>query len=218
MSVFFTPPGFAGTAELTASTGLQIQDQGSWRFSQSGYNDGATFGLSLGYPRSSQPQDFSYGPSTTSVPTLSGGELHLSATDWRIPVIGNELTDYVGEDSTFYPASRCRISVRGRWWVIRQQNSNSFSGIGVEYGGETRTDSGDRAQGPFLLTLVTGYSEYVIQGSAVSGGALDTFTDHEFWVRITETATSDNSNHTFQSNTIVRPTWQFAYSKSWQTS
>jgi len=218
MSTFFTPPGSSGSAELTASTGLATLDQGLWRFSESGYNDGATFGLSLGYPLSSQPQDFSYGPTTGTVPTLSGGLLHLSARGWTIPVIGNELTDYVGPDSEFYPADQCRITVQGRWQVIRQQNSNSFNGIGVEYGGDTRTDDGDRAQGPSLLTLITGYAEYVIQGSAVSGGAQDTFTDHEFWVRVTETATTDNSNHTFQSNTITRPAWQFTYRKSWQIS
>ena len=218
MPTFFTPDGFSGTAELTASTGLVIVDQGLWRFSGPGFNDGATFGLSLGYPISSQPQDFSYGPTPTPVPTLSGGLLHLSATDWTIPVVGNDLTDYVGPDATFYPASRCRITLQGRWQVIRQQNSNSFNGIGVEYGGDTRTDAGDRAQGPDLLTLVTGRSTYVIQGAAVTGGALDTFSTHEFWVRVTETATTDNSNHTFQSNTITRPVWQFTYSKSWQIS
>jgi hypothetical protein len=218
MTTFFTPDGFSGTAELTASTGLNITDQGSWKFSQSGYNDGATFGLSLGYPLSSQPQDFSYGPTTGTVPILSGGELRLTATGWTIPVIGNELTDYVGPDSVFYPADLCRISVRGRWQIVRQQNSNSFCGIGVEYGGDTSTDQGDRSQGPALLTLVTGYAEYVIQGSGVTGGAQDTFSSHEFWVRVTETATSDNSNRTFQSNTITRPVWQFTYSKSWQIS
>lgn len=218
MPTFFTPQGYSGTAELTATTGLTTVDQGLWRFSGPGYNDGATFGLSLGYPQSSQPQDFSYGPSTVSVPTLSGGLLHLRAQDWPIPVVGNELTDWVGPDSVFYPASQCRITVRGRWIVTRQQNSNSFNGIGVEYGGVTETDQGDRAQGPALLTLITGFAEYVMQGSAVEGGARDTFSAHEFWVRVRETATSDNSNHTFQSNTIVRPVWQFTYSKSWQVS
>jgi hypothetical protein len=216
MSTFFTPMGFSGSAELTASTGLAILDQGSWRFSQSGYNDGATFGLSLGYPLSSQPQDFSYGPTTGTVPVLSGGELHLSAQNWPIAVIGNELTDYVGPDSVFYPANRCRITVRGRWQITRQQNSNSFCGIGIEYGGETRTDSGDRSQGPSLLTLITGYGEYVIQGSGVTGGAQDTFSSHLFWVRCTETATSDNSNRTFQSNTVIRAAWIYDYAKSWQ--
>lgn len=216
MPTFFTPPGYSGTAELTASTGLSVIDQGSWSFSGPGFNDGATFGLSLGYPISSQPQDFSYGPTTGTVPTLSGGLLHLSATDWTIPVIGNELTDYTGPGGIHYPASQCRILVRGRWYVTRQQNSNSFNGIGVEYGGATRTDSGERDMGQQLLTLVTGYDTYVIQGANVAGGAQDTFTTHEFWVRVTETATTDNSNHTFQSNTITRPVWQFTYSKSWQ--
>lgn len=218
MPTFFTPDGFSGTAELTASTGLVIVDQGSWRFSGPGFNDGATFGLSLGYPISSQPQDFSYGPTTGAVPTLSGGLLHLSATDWTIPVVGNDLTDYVGPDATFYPASRCRITVRGRWQVVRQQNTNSFNGIGVEYGGETRTDAAERIMPGELLTLVSGYDTYVIQGADVSGGAQDTFSTHEFWVRVTETATTDNSNHTFQSNTITRPVWQFTYAKSWQVS
>jgi hypothetical protein len=216
MSTFFSPAALSGTAELTASTGLQIQDLGSWRFSQSGYNDGATFGLSLGYPLSSQPQDFSYGPTTGTVPILSGGELHLSAQNWTIAVIGNELTDYVGTDSTFYPANRCRITVRGRWQIIRQQNSNSFNGIGIQYGGETRTDSGDREMPGQLLTLTTGYDTYVIQGSAVTGGAQDTFSSQLFWVRCTETATSDNSNRTFQSNTVIRAAWIYDYAKSWQ--
>jgi len=54
MSTFYTPPGYTGQAELTASTGLVVTDQGLWRFSQSGYNDGATFGLSLTFP---SPQD-----------------------------------------------------------------------------------------------------------------------------------------------------------------
>lgn len=218
MSTFITPPGFSGSAELTASTGLAILSQGSWRFSESGYNDGATFGLSLGYPMSSQPQDFSYGPTTGPVPTLSGGLLHLSAQGWLIPVVGNTLTAWTAPDGTVYPAELCRITVTGRWQVVRQQNSNSFCGIGIEYGGDTRTDAGDRAQGPDLLTLVTNRTQYVIQGSGVTGGAQDTFSGHEFWVRVTETATSDNSNHTFQSNTITRPTWQFTYSKSWQVS
>lgn len=217
MSTFFTPDGFSGTAQLTASTGLGIIDQGFWRFSGPGFNDGATFGLSLGYPISPQPQDFSYGPAGTPVPILSGGLLHLSATNWTIPVVGNTLTDYVAP-GIYYPASQCRITVRGRWQVVRQQNSNSFNGIGVEYGGETRTDAAERTMPGELLTLVSGYDTYVIQGADVSGGAQDTFSTHEFWVRVTETATTDNSNHTFQSNTITRPVWQFTYAKSWQIS
>ena len=200
MPTFITP--YTGTAQLTASNGLSVQEQGLWRFSQSGYNDGATFGLSLTHPS-----------------PLSGGTLSLSGQGWSIAVIGNTLTAYTDPDTMItYPASQCRITVTGRWVVIRQQNSNSFNGQGISYGGQTTTDQGGRAQGPYLLTYQSGLVTYTIQGADVSGGAIDNFTSHEFTVVCTETASSDNSNREFQSNTIIRPTWNYTYAKSWQTA
>lgn len=201
MPTFITP--YSGSAELTASTGLTVTDQGLWTFSKNTYNDGATFGLSLTYPK-----------------PLTGGNLHLSATDWTIADIGNSLTSYTDPDTGItYPASQCRIEVTGRWQVIRQPNSDSFNSQGVEYSGHTHTDLGNRDMGPvFLLTFNTDYATYVIQGANVSGGAQDTFSGHEFYCRVTESATSDNSNREFQSNSITRPAWVYQYSKSWQTA
>jgi hypothetical protein len=69
---------------------------------------------------------------------------------------------------------------------------------------------------PNLLTFFTDLATYTIQGANVTGGAQDTFTNHEFYCRITEAATSDNSNKEFQSNTISRPVWAYSYSKSWE--
>lgn len=199
MATFITP--FSGTAELTASTGLAIQSQGIYTFSGPGFNDGATFGLSLTHPK---PQ--------------SGGELHLSAQNWTIADIGNDLSSYTDPDTGItYPASRCRITVRGRWQVIRQQNSNSFNGIGVEYTGATNTDLGSREMNPWLLTFTSDYATYIKQGADVTGGAQDTFSTHTFFCRATESASSDNSNKEYQSNTITRPTFVYSYSKSWQT-
>jgi hypothetical protein len=54
---------------------------------------------------------------------------------------------------------------------VRQQNSNSFNGQGITYGGQTTTDQGGRSQGPYLLTYQSALATYVIQGSAVVGGA-----------------------------------------------
>lgn len=202
MTTFYTPSGYSGTAELTASNGLDILDSGLWRFSQSGYNDRATFGLSLTIPS----------------PT-SGGELSLRAENWNIAVVGNELTDYVGPDETFYPASKCRITVTGQWVVTRQPNSNSFNSQGVSYSGHTHTDLGNRNMGPvFLLNYTSPTATYVIQGSEVTGGAEDTFSSQIFYCRCTESATTDNSNKEFQSNSVCRPVWAYTYSKSWQTS
>jgi len=199
MSTFITP--FSGQAELTASTGLSVTESGLWRFSQSGYNDGATFGLSLTHPS-----------------PLSGGTLSLRAQGWTIAVIGNSLTAYTDPDTMItYPAARCRITVTGRWQVTRQQNSNSFNGQGITYAGETITDQGGRSQGPYLLSYTGPLETYVIQGAAVTGGAEDTFSSHVFFVTCTESATSDNSNKEFQSNSVTRPTWQYTYAKSWQT-
>ncbi len=119
MPTFITP--YSGTAELTASNGLTVSEQGLWRFSQSGYNDGATFGLSLTHPS-----------------PLTGGTLGLAGQGWTIAVIGNTLTSYTDPDTSItYPASQCRITVTGRWVVVRQQNSNSFNGQGIIYGGQT---------------------------------------------------------------------------------
>lgn len=202
MTTFFTPPGYSGTAELTASNGLDVLDQGLWRFSQSGYNDGATFGLSLTVPSPTQ-----------------GGELSLSAEDWIIAVVGNELTDYTDPDNNYYPASKCRIEVTGQWVVVRQPNSNSFNSQGVFYAGHTHTDSGNRDMGPtFLLNYSSPFATYVIQGADVDGGAQDTFSSQVFYCRCTESATTDNSNKEFQSNSVCRPVWAYSYSKSWQTS
>jgi len=198
--IFYTPPGYTGQAELTASTGLVVTDQGLWRFSQSGYNDGATFGLSLTFP---SPQD--------------GGHLDLSATDWPIATVGNELTSYTDPDSGItYTASQCRIQVIGRWQITRQPNSNSFNSIGVTWAGRTDTDQGDRAVGPYLLNYVSDYAVYVIQGANVTGGAQDTFSNHDFYCKFSESVTSNNSNKEFQSNTITRPVWAYTYTKSWE--
>lgn len=207
MPTFITP--YSGSAELTASTGLSVIEQGSWRFSQSGYNDGATFGVSLTGPNRGDP----------GAPTVSptAGLLHLRAQNWPIAEIGNELTEY-NDGLVTYPASKCRIQVTGQWQVIRQPNSNSFNGVGVIYTGRTETDEGNRDMNPFLLNLTTTPAvTYTIQGSGVDGGAVDTFSNHIFYCRITETATTDNSNHEFQSNSIARPAWVYTYAKSWQT-
>jgi hypothetical protein len=198
MPSFFSPSNLQGTAELTATNGLTVLEQGLWQFSGSGYNDQATFGLSLTHPK---PND--------------GGELRLEAQNWPIAVIGNQLTDYVGPDSTFYPASQCRITIRGNWQIIRQQNSNSFNSIGVDYAGHTHTDLGNR---DYWGTFFTDDATYVIQGADVEGGAIDTFSDHLWYAHMTEATSTDNSNRLYQSNTISRPVWVYSYSKSWQIS
>ena len=199
MATFITP--YSGSATLSVASGLTVDSQGIWRFNQQGYVDYQTFGLSLGYPN-----------------PLDGGTLRVSATDWTIADIGNELTAYTDpETSTTYPASQCRILVVGRWLVTRQQNSNSFNSQGCLYTGSTETDLGTQtfADG-FLLTYQSPLASYVIQGADVDGGAQDTFSSHEFYCSVTETASTDNSNHLFQSNSITRPTWVYTYTKSWQ--
>jgi hypothetical protein len=198
MPSFFAPDSLSGTAELTVTNGLTVVEQGLWNFSQAGYNDQATFGLSLTHPK---PDD--------------GGALRVEATNWSIAVIGNQLTDYVGEDSVFYPASRCRIVITGNWQIVRQQNSNSFNSTGIDYGGHTHTDLGNR---DYWGTFFTNRATYVIQGADVDGGAQDTFTSHRFYAHMTETTSTDNSNRLYQSNTITRPVWVYTYSKSWQIS
>lgn len=225
MPTFITPPGCSGNAELTASTGLEVVESGHWRFSQAGYNDSSTFGLSINAPSSTQQYDYGAdsrggeligaGPLTT--PTLSGGLLHLRAQDWTIAGIGNELTDY--EDPVtheIYPASRCRIQVVGAWQVNRSVNSNSYNSIGIFYTAKTETDLGERPMNPWLLDYTSPQAGYVIQGADVEGGAQNTFSEHVFECRITESAASNNSNREFASNTIVRPVWTYIYSKSWQ--
>jgi len=200
MPTFITP--YSGQSELTAGNGLQVISAGLWRYSQAGYNDSATFGLSLTPPS-----------------PLSGGLLHLSAINWTIAYIGNDLTAYTDPSTGItYPSTKCRITVLGHWQVLRQPNSNSFNGTGVFYAGDTKTDLGDRDMGPvFLLNYVSPDASYIIQGSGVQGGAQDTFSTHEFWVKVTEQASTDNSNREFQSNSITRPTWVYSYTKSWQT-
>lgn len=215
--IFYTPPGYSGSAVLTASTGLTIVNQSRWRFSQAGYNDGATFGLSLSWPDKTVNGQYDYGPPGQKIKPLSGGLLEVEAQDWTIPVIGNQLTSYTDPDtSQTYPASQCRILITGQWKVNRLPNSNSYNSFGVSWVGITETDLGTREMDPYLLNYYSPSASYVIQGANVTGGAENTFSDHKFYCRVTESATSDNSNHEFQSNTITSPVWAFTYSKSWE--
>jgi hypothetical protein len=214
--IFYTPSGYSGTAQLTASNGLDIADQGRWRFSQQGYNDGASFGLSIGWPDKPQGSDFSYGPNTPKIKPQSGGLLHLRAQNWPIAVIGNSLTSYTDPTYGVLPATQCRIQIVGQWQVLRQQNSNSYNSFGCEYTGHSATDLGTREFTVNLLSYNTVFATYVIQGSAVTGGAQNTFSSHEFFCRITENVSSDNSNREFQSNTISSPIFVYTYSKSWE--
>lgn len=200
MSTFITP--YSGSAELTASNGLEIIDQGIWQYSQSGYNDGATFGLSLTHPS----------------PT-SGGLLHLRGENWPIAVIGNDLTSYTDPATGLtYGPTLCRITVTGAWLVVRQQNSNSYNSFNISYVGLTQTDLGERDMSPSLLTYSSPTAQYVIQGSAVTGGAVDTFSTQVFECKVTESSSSTNSNKEYQSNTVTRPAFVYSYSKSWQIS
>lgn len=200
MSTFVTP--YSGSAELTASNGLTVVDPGLWRFSQAGYNDSATFGLSLTHP----------------APT-AGGLLHLRGENWAIAVVGNELTSYTDPSSGLtYGPTVCRITVTGSWLVVRQQNSNSYNSFNISYLGLTQTDLGERDMSPSLLTYSSPTAQYVIQGSAVTGGAVDTFSTQVFECKVTESSSSTNSNREYQSNTVTRPVFVYSYSKSWQTS
>ena len=215
--IFYTPDGYSGTATLSASTGLEVINQGRWQFSKQGYNDQMTFGLSLGWPDTGFKGQFDYGAPGPQPAPLSGGELNLSATNWPIPVVGNELTSYYNPDTgETYPASQCRIQVIGRWQVARQPNSNSYNSFGVIWAGHTHTDLGNRDMGPYLLNYTSPLATYVIQGANVTGGAQNTFSSHEFYCRVTESTTSNNSNYEFQSNTVTTPIWVFSYSKSWE--
>ena len=208
MPTFITP--FAGTAALTTATGLQVRDRGAWLLSQAGYNDGITWGVSLGGPRVAAPE--------AAVADPGSGRLDLRAENWSIAVIGNQLTAYTDPSTGItWGADRCRIEVRGRWSVRRQPNSNSFNGPGVIYSGVTDTDEGGRVMGPALLDYDTPQvTLYRIQGSAVDGGAEDTFSSHVFFCRVEQRVTTDNSNRAFQSNSTVTPQWIYSYSKSWQ--
>jgi hypothetical protein len=198
--IYITPPGFSGTASLSAASGLEIVEQGAWQFSQAGYNDGESFGVSLSYP----------GPANS-------GPLFLRAQNWTIPVIGNTLTAYTDpETGDTYPASQCRIQLVGRWQVTRQPNSNSFNSFGVSYVGMTVTDQGSRQFQGFPQSLITTETQYVIQGAAVQGGAQDTFSDHEFRCECSESTVTVNSNRLYQSNSLARPIWVYVYSKSWE--
>lgn len=198
--IFYTPPGYSGTAELTASNGLEIVESGLWKFSEAGYNDGVTFGLTLAMPK-----------------PLDGGELHLKSKDWTIAGVGNTLIEYYNPNTGItYPASTCRIQVRGQWLVARHINSNSWNSIGVNYKGLTATDLGDRTMDPNLLNYASRFATYVIQGADVTGGAQDTFSNQEFYCRVAESATGTNSNKEFTSNTTCRPAWVYEYSMSWE--
>ena len=217
MATFITPTGNTGLAELTASNGLVVTDQGEWRFSQAGYNDGITFGLSIVGPDPHVRSDIYEGPPGGTAPVQSGGELHLRAQNWPIAVVGNQLTSYTDPATgETYGPDRCRIQVSGRWVVNRGNNANSMNGIGVLLGGHTYTDLGDRAMVPTLLSFQSLSASYVIQGASVVGGAQNTFSDHVFYCRCTEFITTDNSNRSFQSNTLARPTWIYTFAKSWQ--
>lgn len=224
MATFITP--YLGTAELTASNGLEILEQGRWRFSQAGYNDGATFGVSLGapyvkgyYENGADTRDigFDSGPGNLTSQTLDSGLLHLRAINWTIAQIGNHLTSYTDPETMItYAADRCRILVSGQWQVVRRPNTNSYNSFGVIYQGVTETDQGSREMTPWLLDYRSALAEYVIQGSAVEGGAQDTFSDQVFWCRCSHKTNSQNSNREYQSNAIARPVWVYTYSKSWQ--
>ena len=216
MPTFITP--FSGTAQLTASNGLEIVAQGRWLFSQFSYADGATFGVTLAFPtRDLLGPYYDVSANPPAPHPLESGLLHLRAEDWTIADIGNELTAYTPPGGPTYPATKCRITVTGAWWVIRTQISASYNSFGVNYGGRTETDQGGRDMEDDLLTYQAQPVTYVIQGSGVTGGAQDTFSSHEFYCRITESATTINSNRAFTSNTSARPVWAYTYAKSWQT-
>lgn len=214
--IFYTPPGYSGTAQLTASNGLAIENQARWRFSEQGYNDGATFGVSLSWPDKAVGE-FSYGQPAQKIKPESSGILHVKGINWPIAVIGNSLQSYTNPDtSQTYPASQCRILVTGHWQVNRQPNSNSWNSIGVFYKGLTTTDLGDRDMDPYLLNYNSPNATYVIQGANVTGGARDTFTTREFSCRCEHSTTSNNSNREYQSNAIAQPIFVYTYSMSWE--
>lgn len=210
MSTFITPD--TGTAELTAVNGLLIVSSGEWRRNPNGSGDGTSFGLSLSGP--DVGGNFYGGTGPIPGPPQSGGELHLSAQGWSIPG-GNALTSYTYDGTTYGP-ERCRITITGRWWVPRQPNTDSFNSVGIFYSATTTTDLGSRSMNPWLLNFESDPATYIIQGADVQGGAQDTFTDHVFYCRLTESVTSDNSNRSYQSNSITRPVWIYQYQRAWQ--
>lgn len=216
MPTFITP--YSGSAQLTASNGLVVIEQARWQFSRFSYADGATFGVTLDFPTRDLLGPY-YDVNANPPPPgpLESGLLHLRAENWPIADVGNELTAYTVPGGPTYPASKCRITVTGSWWVIRAQISASYNSFGVNYAGRTETDQGGRDMSGDLLTYQAQPVTYVIQGSGVTGGALDTFTGHEFWCRVTESASTVNSNRAFTSNTSARPVWAYVYAKSWQT-
>ena len=216
MSTFITPPEFSGTGELTASTGLSTVHQGRWLFSQAGYNDGITFGVSIGWP-TPEYSSSNYGAAPPpSSEILSAGRLRLEATNWPIPD-GNSLTSYTDPSSgQTYSAEQCQILITGAWSVLRGVNSNSYNSFGVLRSGRTHTDQGSRDMDPWLLSYTAPRVTYVIQGSAVTGGAQNTFASHVFFCDVEEAARGDNSNFAFQSNTVVRPAWAYSYVRRWQ--
>ena len=217
MPTFITP--YSGIAELSVATGLEIVESGKWTYSQSGYNDGATFGVSLSWPDKAVGL-YNYGTPAAQVKPISSGMLHVKAKNWPIAGIGNQLTSYTDPDTGItYEPDLCRITVIGRWNVLRQVNSNSWNSIGVFYNGLTETNLGGRDMDPYLLSYTTPeVSMYVIQGSSVVGGAQNTFSDVEFFCRCIHATTSNNSNREYQSNSIARPVFQYSYAKSWQTA
>jgi hypothetical protein len=218
MTEFITPPEYSGVAALTASTGLVVVDAGEWQFSQAGYNDGVTFGLSLSWPNSAYNGQFSYGAPPPPGQPISGGRLKLQAQAWSIPG-GSELTEYTDPTTgDYYSADQCQITITGAWSVARQVNSNSFNSFGVELAGSTDTDLGARDMDPWLLSYDSPRATYIIQGAEVADGAQDTFSDHLFYCEITESARTDNSNYMFQSNTIATPVWIYQYQRRWQIS
>jgi hypothetical protein len=197
MATFITP--FTGSAALTVSTGLNIEDQGTWMFEPPAYVDGITFGVTL-----------------ANAFNANSGELHLRATNWTIPVIGNALTSYTDPDTHItYPASKCQIKLVGRWQIRRTINTASNTSQGVLYNSYTLTDQGDRTKAG---TWYTPYHTFIIQGDQVEGGAIDTFTTHEFWCRIVERTATRNTNGLYVSNTVASPIWAYDYYKSWQTN
>lgn len=216
MATFITP--FSGSAQLTASNGLVVVEQGRWLFSRFSYDDGASFGVTLDFPTHNLQGPY-YDVNANPPPPgpLESGLLHLRAVNWTIADIGNELTSYTVPGGPTYGADRCRILVTGSWWVVRAQISASYNSFGVNYRGRTETDQGGRDMADDLLTYQAQPATYVIQGAAVEGGAQDTFSDHEFYCRVTESATTVNSNRAFTSNSFARPVWAYAWAKSWQT-
>lgn len=209
MPTFITP--ISGTAQLTTTTGLEIISQGAWLFSQAGFNDDVSWGVSLGGPTEAALK--------APAATVSSGVLSLTAQNWTIQGAGNTLTAFTDPDTgVTYGPERCRISVTGGWRVPRRPNSNSFNSTGVIYTGLTETDEGSRTMTPFLLNFDTHELEtYVIQGAAVEGGAEDTFSPHVFFCQCSESVTTDNSNREFQSNSVASPAWRYQFAKSWQT-